>query len=120
MKIPAFLSFISRKPEIKIQVVDSSAHRLTVAECRKDERVTSMCRTALDTPSVKFMLRALENSNPGQLALPIQGASPNDRVALQAVAQGYLMCLNDLRALGEAQPKGKKALEATYEPAEKK
>lgn len=118
MKIHAWLQFLKREPELRIEVVDSSAHHMTVAECRKQPRVIGMCRASLDTMPVKFMLRALENTNPINQAVRFGTAAP-DRAALQAMTQGYMMCLSDFRSMGNTPEKAHRKVEATFEPTEK-
>jgi hypothetical protein len=107
----AEIQYIESKPEIK--VVHSTSHDMTVAECRKDERVVSMCQQALLNPSVAFMLRAVENSHPARFVLP-GNVGTEARGIMQGRIEGYEMAITNLRSLGTMQ-KQQKQPEATFE-----
>lgn len=96
----------------RIQVLEREASELRLAEWRSDPNLTKEAAKILAGSFVKIMLDVLENEHPGAFVM-LRG-DQNDRAVQQARAEGYTMCLSNLKALGKHEKPHKELGEATF------
>lgn len=108
--------FWQRPVRTRIQVVRRYGFKLRLDEWRSDPVLCNTARKVLDDGNVRLMLDVCRNEHLAMLVLPT-GASAEVRAAVQAMSEGYSMCLNNLEAMAIHQPLTKE-LEPTFEPPE--
>lgn len=112
-----WLRQLFRRPvQTRIQVVRRYGFKLRMAEWRADPVLCNTARKVLDDGNVRLIVDVLRNEHLALLVLPT-GASSEVRAAVQAMSEGYSMCLNNLEAMAIHQPLTKE-LEPTFEPPE--
>lgn len=84
---------------IRVQIVPSS--KITLDQWRKDTRLVASAKELTRNEVFRMMASVLENSHVRFVALPIVGASQDDRAAHQARSEGYQICLNNLEAMSK-------------------
>lgn len=113
----AFLKKLFKSEPVKIKVVAREACELRLSEWRSDSNLTKAAARLLASTDMRLMLDVLQNEHPGATVM-IRGEQ-SDRAAQQARAEGYTICLSNLKALGIHQPAAKQLGEPTFEPEEK-
>lgn len=103
--------------QTRIQVVRRYGSKLRMAEWRSDPALCNTARKVLDDGNVRLMLDVIRNEHLAMIVLPT-GAPPEVRAAVQAMSEGYSMCLNNLEAMALHQPLTKE-LAPTFEPEER-
>jgi hypothetical protein len=98
------MSFFKPKPqEVKVVVLNREPTSLRVHEWRADKQLVSAASKLFTNPDLRLMLQTVENDHPANVVLPAE-QSIEMRAILQARAEGYTMCLANLRALARFEP----------------
>jgi hypothetical protein len=102
--------------QIKVKVLTRDPLRVRLSEWRADKALVSRALALQNDPSFRLMLDVLQNEHPGNIVLP-PNVSLDVRAIYQAQAEGYTICLANLRALAKYDAL-REPLEATFEPEE--
>lgn len=91
------MSFFKKKPH-RIRIIRRQESDLRLRDWQMDGQLCSMASKLMARDDMKLVLAVLRNEHPLLTALPY-GVSMDDRVVLQARAEGYQMALNNLDAM---------------------
>ena len=88
---------------------------VTLVEWQSRPELVKIARKFLDDPQFKLMVDVLRTSHFQNAMMRLVGTTVEDRAAMQARSEGYTVCLNNLRALGEFHEPSSE-IEPTFEP----
>lgn len=91
------MNWFKKKPH-RIRVITRKESEIRLTEWQRDQRLVSIASKTLQDPNLQLMLAVVRNEHPARTALPY-GVSMDDRVVLQARAEGYEMALATLERL---------------------
>src|SRR5262245_36722891 len=83
---------------VRLEVIRKDESKLRLSEWQSDPALCSLAIRILANPDLQLMLSVMRNEHPHRVALRL-GCSPDDRVVMQARAEGYEMFFANLEAL---------------------
>lgn len=107
-----------REKPLRIQIPPRTAE-LTLNQWRQNIDLTSRFSALQQQELWRLATHCLQVEHPCHTVFSQLGVNPNDRVVQQAKIEGYELCLNNLRAMGQ-HAKPKPTLQARFEPEQAK
>jgi hypothetical protein len=101
MEFMSLKSFFAKpEREVKVVMLVREPTTLRVHEWRADRQLVSSAGKLFTNPDFRLMLQVVENDHPANVVLPAE-QSIEMRAIFQARAEGYTMCMANLRALAK-------------------